>query len=160
MFGQQDDSNVTASATDNVEENDQPDSIVAPHVDDGSDDAKQEWQHPGEPLEPIQSVAPLSVPEPPKADDNKSVTPTNETNDLIDIKQKVLKQLSPLIGHLDQSPEEKFNTLMMMIQASDDQSLIKSAYETAQNIDDEKVLAQALLDIVNEINYFTKHQDK
>jgi len=45
----------------------------------------------------------------------------------------------------------------MMIQAADDQSLIKDAYEAAQNINDEKARAQALLDIVNEINYFTQH---
>src|SRR5688500_14747798 len=46
-------------------------------------------------------------------------------DDLLDIKQNALQQLSPLVGHLDQSPEEKFRTLMMMIQASDDQGLVK-----------------------------------
>jgi len=78
-------------------------------------------------------------------------------NDLLDIKQNALAQLSPLVGHLEQSPEEKFRTTMMMIQASDDQSLIKTAYEAANQITDEKAKAQALLDIVNEINYFTQH---
>jgi hypothetical protein len=47
---------------------------------------------------------------------------------------------------------------MMMIQASDNQDLIKEAYSAAQAITDEKTRAQALLDIVNEINYFTSHQ--
>lgn len=78
------------------------------------------------------------------------------SDDLVNIKQQALQQLSPLIGHLDQSPEEKFRTTMMMIQASDNQALIKEAYEAAQQITDEKVRAQALLDIVNEINYFTQ----
>lgn len=77
---------------------------------------------------------------------------------LLDIKQQALQQLSPLLGHLDQSPEEKFRTTMMMIQASDDNSLIKTAYDAAQQITDEKVKAQALLDVINEINYFTQHQ--
>ena len=76
-------------------------------------------------------------------------------NDLIDLKQEALTKLSPLVGHLDQSPDEKFRTLMMMIQASDDQRLVREAYETALKITDEKERAQALLDIVNEINYFT-----
>ena len=80
------------------------------------------------------------------------------TNDLLDIKLQALKQLTPLVDHLDQSPEEKFRTTMMMIQASDDQELVKAAYEAAQAITDEKAKAQALLDIVNEINYFT-HQN-
>lgn len=77
---------------------------------------------------------------------------------LLDIKQSALQQLTPLIGHLDQTPEEKFRTTMMMIQASDNQDLIKEAYAAAQAISDEKTKAQALLDIVNEINYFTQHK--
>lgn len=80
-------------------------------------------------------------------------------SDLLSIKQQALKELSPLVGHLNQTPEEKFRTTMMMIQAADDESLIKTAYEAAQNIADEKVRAQALLDIVNEINYFTQHHE-
>jgi hypothetical protein len=78
-------------------------------------------------------------------------------DDLLSIKQAALHQLSPLVGHLNQTPEEKFRTTMMMIQASDNQALIKDAYEAAQAITDEKTKAQALLDIVNEINYFTQH---
>lgn len=78
--------------------------------------------------------------------------------DLLNIKQQALQQLTPLIGHLNQTPEEQFKTTMMMIQASDDQSLIKAAYEAAQKITDDKAKAQALLDIVNEINYFSQQQ--
>jgi hypothetical protein len=74
---------------------------------------------------------------------------------LITIKQEALHQLKPLVGHLEQTPEEKFRTTMMMIQASDDQTLIGEAYEAAKGITDEKMRAQALLDVVNEINYFT-----
>lgn len=79
------------------------------------------------------------------------------SDELLTMKQAALKELSPLVSHLEQTPEEKFRTTMMMIQASDDQSLLKVAYEAAQTIKDEKARAQALLDIVNEINYFTQH---
>jgi hypothetical protein len=78
------------------------------------------------------------------------------TDSLLELKQGALQQLTPLLGHLDQTPEEKFRTTMMMIQASDNQSLLQTAYETAQKITDEKARAQALLDVVNEINYFTQ----
>jgi hypothetical protein len=50
-----------------------------------------------------------------------------------------------------------------LIQASDNSALIKEAYQAANQIADEKARAQALLDVVNEINYFTQkdpHQDK
>lgn len=79
-------------------------------------------------------------------------------DDLMSIKQDALQNLSPLLSQLDQTPEEKFRTTMMLIQASDNQSLIQSAYAAAKEIEDEKVRAQALLDIVNEINYFTQHK--
>lgn len=82
------------------------------------------------------------------------------TDDLLDIKQDALQALTPLVDHLDQTPEEKFRTTMMMIQASDNHSLIKLAYEAAQHIADEKERAQALLDIVNEINYFTQNNQQ
>ena len=80
----------------------------------------------------------------------------NSSNDLMEIKKNALQQLSPLVGKLDQTPEEKFHTTMMMIQASDNQDLVKDAFEAAQKISDEKEKAQALLDVVNEINYFTQ----
>jgi hypothetical protein len=77
-------------------------------------------------------------------------------DDLLDIKQEALQQLSPLVGHLDQTPEERFRTTMMMIQATDDHTKIKEAYDAAKEITDDKTRAQALLDVVNEINYFTQ----
>ena len=83
--------------------------------------------------------------------------PASVTDDLLDIKHQALQALTPLVGQLEQTPEEQFRTTMMMIQASDDHSLIKVAYNAAGNITNEKERAQALLDIVNEINYFTQH---
>ncbi len=73
-----------------------------------------------------------------------------------DLKQQALQQLSPLVGHLDQTPEEKFRTTMMMIQAADNQDLLQTAYDAANQITDEKAKAQALLDVINEINYFSQ----
>ena len=80
---------------------------------------------------------------------------SSSSDDLSDIKQQALSQLTPIIGDLDQSPEEKYRTLMMLIQASDDKSLLKNAFEAASSIEDKKTKAEALLNIVNEINYFS-----
>jgi len=90
------------------------------------------------------------------ADDSQ---PSSPNDDLVSIKQQALQQLSPLVGQLDQSPEEKFRTTMMMIQASDDKSMIPDAFEAAKQITDDKSRAQALLDVINEINYFTQSQN-
>jgi len=97
------------------------------------------------------SVAPPAMPSP-----SSSAAASPLTGDLGSIKQQALQQLSPLVSHLDLSPEDKFRTTMMMLQATDDQGLIKDAYAAAQAIPDEKTRAQALLDVVNEINYFTQ----
>lgn len=86
--------------------------------------------------------------------------PVPNDNDLIELKEQALNSLSPLLNHLEQTPEEHFKTLMMLIQASDNSGLLKQAYEAASKIQDEKSRAQALLDVVNEINYFTQKEDK
>jgi hypothetical protein len=86
--------------------------------------------------------------------------PATVDPDLAQIKQQALQSLGPLVGQLDQAPDEKFKTVMMLIQASDDSKMLKDAYAAASQITDEKTRAQALLDIVNEINYFTQQQAK
>lgn len=109
---------------------------------------------------PIQASTPELVEAPVKTTREELASPSNGDDELIALKQQALAQLGPLVDHLDQSPEEKFRTTMMMIQSADNQALIKTAYEAAQAITDDKIRAQALLDIVNEINYFTQQSQK
>lgn len=117
--------------------NEPPIAVITPNTDVSSDEAKSETPTTG-------SIAQ------PRAN-------TTGNDELLEIKKQALSQLSPLVGHLEQTSEEKFRTTMMMIQATDNQDLVKDAYTAAQEITDEKIKAQALLDIVNEINYFTQH---
>jgi hypothetical protein len=100
----------------------------------------------------------------PELDDNlndmlkpKDLTTDDSNRELMDIRQKALTELAPIIDKLDLPPLEKFRTIMMIIQISDDEAMVKAAYTAAHAITDEKEKAQALLDIVNEVNYFT-HQ--
>jgi hypothetical protein len=101
--------------------------------------------------------APLSEPLVP----NGSNFASTDDSKLQDIKRTALQSLLPIVGRLDQSPEEKFQTLLMVIQASDNRELINEAYETAAKIPDEAQRAQALVAIINEINFFTQqpHQN-
>lgn len=105
---------------------------------------------------PDQPETALPTPDAPTNDNSSTTVPAG--NDLVDIKQQALQHLSPLVGQLDQTPEEKFRTTMMLIQASDNRELVKEAFEAAQAISDDKARAQALLDVINEINYFTQHE--
>lgn len=78
--------------------------------------------------------------------------------ELLEVKKSALQELSPLLDELDQPADEKLNILMMTIQATDDQALLPQALETAKKIEDKKARAEAMLDIIQEINYFTKKQ--
>lgn len=108
------------------------------------------------------SVAPLSATDSDSDDEDEDETDSASPDDsganaeLMSIKKSALQELSPLLDELDQGPEEKLNVIMMTIQASDDQTLIPQAFETAKKIEDKKARAEAMLDIINEINYFTK----
>lgn len=97
--------------------------------------------------------SPLSATSIPVVDTSATDT---AAGDLADIKKQAIEKLSPLIPLLDQTPEEKFHTTMMLLQSTDNKALIKDAYDIAQLITDEKTKAQALLDVVNEINYYTQ----
>lgn len=77
------------------------------------------------------------------------------SSDLEGVKQAALSELRPLISKLDVSPEEKFDTYLLLIRSTDDQSLIAPAHEAAQGITDEAKKAQALLDIIKEIDFLS-----
>lgn len=79
-----------------------------------------------------------------------------DPDQLAGMKQQALEHLEPLVGHLDQTPEEAFKTTMMMIQANDNHTLLEKALEEAKKIEDDKARANAMLDIINEINYFSQ----
>lgn len=129
--------------------------------DDDADDSapKDEPSAPPAPSSSIGGFSSDTYGDAPVSDDPKDTTTTDDKStdddELLDIKKEALQELSPLVDHLDQNSEEKFRTTMMMIQASDNKALIPQAFKAAKEISDDKNRAQALLDIVNEINYFT-----
>jgi hypothetical protein len=100
-----------------------------------------------------------STPSTPSSDDSgsQSTIPAADPDHLAGMKQEALQHLEPLVEHLDGTPEETFKTTMMMIQANDNHNLLEKALEAAKKIEDDKVRAQAMLDIVNEINYFSQN---
>jgi hypothetical protein len=113
--------------------------------------------------DPVQSPAPTeesSTTSSDSASDNAPIVaaplPPADPEHLAGMKQQALDHLEPLVGHLDQSPEESFKTTMMMIQANDNHTLLEKALHEAKLIEDDKVRANAMLDIINEINYFSQ----
>lgn len=104
-------------------------------------------------MPPIEPAAPVAE-ETPAVE--APVMPVSTNNgDLNSIKQEALGELRPLVDKLDVSPEERFDTYLLIIRSTDDQSLIAPAHEAARAITDEARRAQALLDIIKEIDYLS-----
>jgi len=80
---------------------------------------------------------------------------TSGSADLDAIKQTALNELRPLLDHVELPVEEKFDTYLMLIRSTDDTSLIGPAHIAAQSITDDKRRAEALLDIVKEIDFLS-----
>jgi hypothetical protein len=74
------------------------------------------------------------------------------------LKKTALEELRPLVGKLNLPPEDKFDTLLLIIRSTDDQSLLAPAHDAANSIQDENKRAQALLDVIKEIDYFNQGQ--
>lgn len=117
-----------------------PSAPVDPPVVQPSDDDTQEAQS--------SYVSALS--------DTTDSHPPIDHDKLADMKREALDHLEPLADHVGGTPEETFKTTMMMIQANDNHTLLEKALAAAKKIEDDKIRAQAMLDIVNEINYFSQ----
>jgi hypothetical protein len=84
--------------------------------------------------------------------------PAAPNGDLEAIKQEALGELRPLVDKLNVSPEEKFDTYLLLLRSTDDRTLIEPAYAAARGIIDEARRAQALLDTIKEIDYLSGPQ--
>ena len=102
-----------------------------------------------------QVVSPATVSAPEPVMPAPSVPAIPPSSDLDSIKNDALKELRPLVDKLDLAPEEKFDTYLLLLRSTDDKTLIAPAHVAAQSIVDETKKAQALLDIIKEIDYFS-----
>ena len=119
---------------------------------------------PAQPADPILTDV-LAQPAKPAKTKSEPVTPPNvnplghnvDNGALGDIRLQVISELRPLVNRLDfLAPADKFDTLLLLIRTIDDSSLIPMAHQTAMAIPDEVKRAQALLDILKEIDFFTQ----
>ena len=129
------------------------DPTTLPATNDATSPAAEEQPAPVEAPAPAMPAPVMPAPEPLTA-------PTVQTasGDLETIKNSALQELRPLVDKLDVSPEEKFDTYLLLLRSTDDQALIAPAHEAAKNITDEARRAQALLDIIKEIDYLSHPQ--
>jgi len=104
--------------------------------------------------DPEQQPAASSAPQPKAA----KTAATTDASDLDAVKNNAIRELRPLVGKLNISAEEKFDTYLLLIRSTDDRTLIPPAHEAAKEITDESRRAQALLDIIKEIDFLSNPQ--
>ena len=112
---------------------------------------------PGEPELDIAPIAPAPAVEPVVV---APVMTPSASPELDGIKKDALEQLRPLVDKLDLPADEKFDTLLLIIRSTDDKTLVNAAFDAAKGIADENRRAQALLDVIKEIDYFTGHGEQ
>ena len=107
--------------------------------------------------DPVEATVESTAPEPVTPTPAVSApAPTAAADPALDtIKQTALNELRPLVDKLDVSPEEKFDTYLLLLRSTDDKTLIAPAHDAAVAIVDEARRAQALLDIIKEIDYLS-----
>lgn len=109
--------------------------------------------------EPVAAAEPVAIPEPTVMPE-PSVAPIEPmpaapSGELDAVKRDAITELRPLVDKLTLAPEEKFDTYLLLIRSTDDKSLIPAAHEAAKAIADETRRAQALLDIIKEIDFLS-----
>lgn len=111
-----------------------------------------------EPIAPPELTVPEmpQMPEMPVAPE--PVQSPSSTSDLDSIKKEALGELRPLVDKLDVAPDEKFDTYLLLLRSTDDSTLIGPAHDAAKAIPDETRRAQALLDVIKEIDYLSNPQ--
>lgn len=72
--------------------------------------------------------------------------------DLDAIKMNALSDLKPILDKVSLPPEEGFKLRMTMLKNNFDASLVAPTYEAAKQITDDTARAQALLDVIKEID--------
>jgi len=112
-------------------------------------------------LPPADDLTAAAEPEmvvPPVVEPPVIPTTTTDDSDLSGVKQEALTELRPLVDKLNIPAEEKFDTYLLLLRSTDDKTLIEPAHETAKLIEDESRRAQALLDIIKEIDFLSQAQ--
>lgn len=135
------------------------DASVEPTVAPLTDDTTAATPAPEPVADPV--VAPAPVVEPAMPDPVAMTAPAPVaavSGDLTTVKSDAINELRPLVDKLSLPAEEKFDTYLLLLRSTDDRSLIEPAHEIAKQITDETRRAQALLDIIKEIDFLSQSQ--
>ncbi len=97
---------------------------------------------------PAPAVETAPIPEPVVAAAPAPVAPAPVAGDLNAVKTEALKELVPLIDHVNLPAEQKFGIITDVITSTGDKSIAANALAVARTITDQNVKAESLLKLV------------
>ncbi len=97
------------------------------------------------PLKPLSSPAPEAI-------INEEIEPVPQSLNTSQVKKAALRDLVPLLDHLDMDSLHKFNLYRDIFEDIKDYTVLEPAYRVAREIADEKTRAEALLYLVEAID--------
>lgn len=100
----------------------------------------------------VQPEAPMAPPETPASEPAPLTTPENTNPDAKEVKTAALRDLAPLLDHVNLDPAQKFAIYRDIFEDLKDFSTLKNAYQSASEIADETERANALLYLVQSID--------
>lgn len=96
---------------------------------------------------PSTPATPTTAPVPPPT------TTDSSSSNLDSVRKDAITDLKPIMDKLSVEPDEMFDLYLLLIRSTDDKALIQPAYAAAKKITDEARRAQALLDVIKEIDF-------
>jgi hypothetical protein len=124
------------------------------------DDNQQDYQQDGQQHDEQTPQGEMHVEQPDNNGDHHNEHSDNDAPQssaanpqLDDVKRRALDALTPLLGNLDMDAERKFDICMNAIRFTDNKDLADVALQAALAIPEEGAKAEALVELVNEINY-------
>ena len=104
------------------------------------------------PATPAPEPTPEPTPEPAPEPTPEPIVDQSNSLNMHGIKEAALRDLVPLIDHLNMSASQKFNLYRNIFEDLKDYTVLNSAYEAAKSIEDETKKAEALLYLVETID--------
>lgn len=98
-------------------------------------------------MPPMDSVAPVAEPAPMMAPE----APAAGLN-MAQVKEAALRDLAPILDHMNVSPTQKFHIYRDMFQSLRDYTVLEPAYRAAKEISDEHERGEALLFLIEAID--------
>ena len=96
---------------------------------------------------PSTPASPTTTPTP------ASMVTDSSSSNLDSVRKDAISDLKPIMDKLSVEPDEMFDLYLLLIRSTDDKALIQPAYAAAKKITDEARRAQALLDVIKEIDF-------